>query len=114
MSWESFCSSFKKAVGTAADKINQTTDLATLQVKLGVAEHKLNEAFAQFGRVAYRHFTTEEGSVDALSEEMTQVEAAQKVVADLEAQIAACKAGDGNGESKQEDASTASSSEPNA
>lgn len=92
MSWESFCSSFKKAVGTAADKINQTTDLAALQVKLGVAEHKLNEAYAEFGRIAYRHFTTEEGSVEDLPAKMTQVEAAHKAVRDLEAQIEACKA----------------------
>ncbi|MBE6554493.1 MAG: hypothetical protein E7666_09150 [Ruminococcaceae bacterium] len=110
MSWESFCSSFKKAVGTAADKINQTTDLATLQVKLGVAEHKLNEAYAQFGRAAYRHFTTEEGSVDKISKGLEQVEAAQKAVRDLEIQIEQCKSSSGATAEEASDASDTSAS----
>lgn len=98
MSWDSFYSSFKRAVGTAAEKINQTTDLATLQIKLGVAEHKLESAYAQLGRDAYRQFTTEEDTVDAVSKSMKLVEEAQKVVDDLAAQIDKCKSGSaGNG-----------------
>lgn len=92
MSWDSFCASFKRAVDTAADKINQTTDLAALQVKLGVAEHKLEAAYAQLGRDAYRQFTTEEDVVDAVEKSMKLVEDAQRVVSDLNARIEACKA----------------------
>lgn len=92
MSWDSFYASFKRAVGTAADKINQTTDLAALQLKLGVAEHKLEAAYAQLGRDAYRQFTTEEDVVDAVEKSMKLVEDAQRVVNDLNARIEACKA----------------------
>ena len=109
MSWDSFYSSVKRAVGTAADKINQTTDLAALQIKLGVAEHKLEEAYAQLGRDAYRQFTTDEDVVDAVSKSMTLVEKAQKAVDDLNAQIDACKAG-GTGSAKT-DAKTSSDGE---
>ena len=105
MSWDSFYSSFKRAVGTAAEKINQTTDLATLQIKLGVAEHKLEAAYAQLGRDAYRQFTTDEDVVDAVSKSMTQVEKAQKVVNDLNAQIEKCKASSTDG-TKTADEST--------
>ena len=97
MSWDSFYSSVKRAVGTAADKINQTTDLAALQIKLGVAEHKLEAAYAQLGRDAYRQFTTDEDVVDAVSKSMTLVEKAQKAVDDLNAQIEACKSGGSDG-----------------
>ena len=95
MSWNSFCNGFKKAVGTAADKINQTTDLATLQVKLGVAERKLEAAYAQLGRDAYRQFTTEEDVVAAVEKSMKRVAAAQKVVDSLNVRIEECKNPDG-------------------
>ena len=91
-SWDDFCNSFKKTVGKAADKINQTTDLATLQVKLSLAEHKLEEAYAALGKVAYQHFSNaEESQVDGITAAMTVVEEAQKVVDDLNAQIETVK-----------------------
>ncbi len=96
-SWNDFCNSVKKTVGQAADKINQTADLATLQVKLSVAKHKLDEAYATLGRAAYRHFSAEEAAIDPISDAMGVVETAQKAVQELEAQISALK--------KQENAS---------
>lgn len=92
MSWDNFYNSFKKAAGAAADKINQTADLATLQVKLSLAEHKLDEAYAALGRVAYQHFASEESQVDSITAAMTAVEEAQKTVDDLSAQIEKLKA----------------------
>ena len=92
MSWDNFYDSFKRAAGIAADKINHTADLATLQVKLSLAEHKLNEAYAALGRVAYQHFASEESHVDAVTAAMTAVEDAQKVVDELNAQIENLKA----------------------
>jgi len=103
MSWDSFYSSFKRAVGTAADKINQTTDIATLQVKLGVAEHKLEAAYAQLGRDAYRQFTTDEDVVDAVEKSMALVESAQRVVDDLTARIDACKSRASSTDGKKDD-----------
>ena len=92
MSWDNFYDSFKRAAGIAADKINHTADLATLQVKLSLAEHKLDEAYAALGRVAYQHFASDESHVDAVTAAMTAVEEAQKNVNDLTAQIEKIKA----------------------
>lgn len=87
MEWNQFCNKVKEVAGKTADKINQTADLASLQVKLSVAEHKLADAYEALGRVAYRHFCEDENTADAVAEAMTAVAAAQKDVDDLKDQI---------------------------
>ena len=87
MTWDEFCSGVKKVAGQAADKINQTADLATLQVKMTMAEHKLNDAYAELGRAAYRHFTNENSSAELVSVMMADVTEAQKAVDELKSQI---------------------------
>ncbi|MBQ4334309.1 MAG: hypothetical protein IJC63_02970, partial [Myxococcaceae bacterium] len=42
-------------------------DLATLQVKLSMSEHKLEEEYAALGRVAYKHFTEENNAADEVA-----------------------------------------------
>ena len=91
MEWNEFCNKVKRAAGKAADKINQTADLATLQVKLSMAEHKLTEAYAKLGEIAYRHFTEEENTAESVSLAMTDVETARGEVKALQEQIAAMK-----------------------
>lgn len=88
MTWDEFCNKAKTTVSKAADKINQTADLATLQFKLNMSERKLDEAYAELGKVAYKHFTEENSSADAVAKTMDAVRAAQLVVADYENQIA--------------------------
>ncbi len=88
MTWDEFCNKAKKTVSKAADKINQTADLATLQVKLSMSEHKLEEEYAELGRVAYKHFTEENSSADEVAKAMEAVGAAQAVVDDYKKQIA--------------------------
>lgn len=87
MTWDEFCDKAKKTVSKAADKINQTADLATLQVKLSMSERKLDEAYAALGRVAYKHFTEDASHADAVAAAMESVKAAQLVVADYQNQI---------------------------
>ena len=58
-SWNEFCQSVKRVANQAADKIGQTADLATLQVRLSVAEHKLEEAYAELGRLTYQQRDTQ-------------------------------------------------------
>ena len=88
MTWDEFCSKAKKTVSKAADKINQTADLATLQVKLSMSEHKLEEEYAALGRVAYKHFTEENNAADEVAKAMEAVGAAQAVVDGYKQQIA--------------------------
>jgi len=88
MTWDEFCNKAKTTVAKAADKINQTADLATLQVKLNMSVRKLDEAYAELGKIAYKHFTEEDNSADAVAKAMDAVRAAQLVVTDYENQIA--------------------------
>ena len=87
MTWDEFCDKAKKTVSKAADKLNQTADLATLQVKLSMSERKLDETYAALGKVAYKHFTEEDSSADAVAAAMEAVKAAQLVVDDYRDQI---------------------------
>lgn len=80
MSWDSFCKSVKKTAEKAADEINYSAELATMQVKLSMAEKKLEEAYAELGKAAYRHFCNEESTADAVAHAMEPVEAAMKEV----------------------------------
>ena len=92
MTWDEFYSNFKRTVGIAADKINQTADLATLQVKLSLQERKLEEAYAALGRVAYEHFLNEGDKIEAITAAMEAVDAEMKKVAALKAQMERLKA----------------------
>ncbi|MBO5294381.1 MAG: hypothetical protein J6B71_03955 [Clostridia bacterium] len=94
MTWDEFYGKVKTTVGKAADKINQTADLATLQVKLNMAEHKLKDAYAELGKAAYKHFSDDESSAETVAATMTLVEEAQKAVDALKAEIEAVKADD--------------------
>ena len=88
MTWDEFCNKSKKTVSKAADKINQTADLATLQVKLSMSERKLEEEYAELGKVAYKHFTEKNSAANEVAKAMESVCVAQAVVDDYKKQIA--------------------------
>ncbi len=92
MSWDQFYSTVKQTAIYAADKINQTADIATLQVKLSMAERKLNDAYAALGRVAYQHFTSEDNQADAVAKAIAPIEIALANVRALKQEIEAKKA----------------------
>lgn len=100
MTWDEFCNQAKKTASKAADKINRTADLATLQFKLSMSEHKLEETYAELGRVAYKHFSEQNSSADAVAKAMEGVRAAKRTVADYQKQIAQFQAKQEN-ETKQ-------------
>lgn len=91
MTWDEFCQKAKKTVAKTADKINQTADIAALQVKLSMSENKLDEAYTALGKIAYTHFAEEENQAEEVAKAMTAVDEAKKVVDDYKAQIAALK-----------------------
>ena len=93
MNWDEVTYAVKKTVGKTADKINQAADLATLQVKLTMLEHRLEDAYAALGKVSYKHFNdTETENIDEVAGAMRAVEAAQKKVDAMKAQIEKLKA----------------------
>lgn len=91
MNWDELYGRAKKAAVKTAAEINYSTDLATLQVKLSLAEGRLEKAYAALGRTAYTHFTGEENAAEAVAEAMLRVEQEKKIVADWKRCIAALK-----------------------
>ena len=91
MTWDNFCASVKKTASKAADQINYSADLASLQVKLSLAEQKLEKAYASLGKTAYQHFTGEENTADAVAKAMLLVEEEKKAVLALKQKIAKAK-----------------------
>ncbi len=91
MTWNHFCKTVQKTAAKAADKINYSADLASLQVKLSLSEQKLERAYAALGRASYQHFSKEESSADAVAKAMLGVEEEKKAVLLLKARIATLK-----------------------
>ena len=88
MTWDEFCEKARRTVGKTADKINQTADLAALQMKLTILENKLSEAYEKLGKVAYAHFSDDDVDLtEKLSEKMANVETAIKNVEAMKAKI---------------------------
>ena len=103
-SWNEFCQSVKRVANQAADKIGQTADLATLQVKLSVAEHKLEEAYAELGKVTYeqRNALPADGKQNATDNAIKAVEARLAECDSLKKQIEDAKSPEKNSESSGE------------
>lgn len=87
MNWEEVYSNIRSFAGRAASKINQTADMASLQVKLSLAQHKLEEAYAALGRASFAHFVEDKDNIDKISECITGVKDATLDVRAINAQI---------------------------
>ena len=70
MNWEEIYSGIRSFAGRAATKINQTADMATLQVKLSMAEHKLEETYAALGRASFGHFVEDKENFAQIPNEL--------------------------------------------
>ena len=103
MNWDEIRNRVKTAAAKTADQINYSTDLATLQVKLSMAESRLEKAYTALGKVAYGHFSGEENEAEAVAKAMLCVEEEKKAVAGWKRCIAALKKKHAE-ESKQEEA----------
>ena len=55
MSWDQIYGNVKQGMEKAATKLEKTADLASLQIKLAGAEHKMQEAYTLLGRLAYQN-----------------------------------------------------------
>ena len=91
MNWDDLYSGIKDFANRAATKINQSADIATLQVKLSLAERKLEEAYAVLGKAAYRHFTEDEDRSDRVTACISAVQNIKIEIRALEEQIADAK-----------------------
>ena len=87
MNWEEIYSGIRSFAGRAATKINQTADMATLQVKLSMAERKLEEAYAALGKVSFGHFVEDKENFDAISARITDVKNAMLEIRSIKQQI---------------------------
>ena len=91
MDWNEVYGGVKRVANRTAKKLNQTADMAALQVKLTVAQGKLDEAYAVLGRVAYLHFTGDEDLSGKVALAIECVDVKKKDVRDLKQKIEAAK-----------------------
>jgi hypothetical protein len=87
MNWDEIYSGIRSFAGRAATKINQTADMAALQVKLSMAEHKLEEAYAALGRASFGHFVEDKENFSQISACITEVKNAMLEVRSVKQQI---------------------------
>ena len=87
MNWEEIYGGLRAFAGRAATKINQTADMATMQVKLSMAEHKLEEAYTALGRASFGHFVEDKENYDQISACITGVKNAMLEIRSVKAQI---------------------------
>ncbi|MBQ7335630.1 MAG: hypothetical protein IJW92_04060 [Clostridia bacterium] len=92
MNWDEIYSSVKRFASRAADKINQSADIATLQVKLSMAEKKLDDAYCLLGQIAYRHFTSDSDESAKVAAAIANVDSIKQEIGALKDQIAQAKA----------------------
>lgn len=88
MTWNEFRNQAKNVAGRASDKINQSVNIASLQLKLASTERKLSAAYEALGKIAYKHFTEEqETDVNKVTAAVEAVQAIQADIKNLKAQI---------------------------
>ena len=87
MNWEEIYSGIRSFAGRAATKINQTADMATLQVKLSMAEHKLEETYAALGKASFGHFVEDKENFEEISARITDVKNAMLEIRSVKQQI---------------------------
>ena len=87
MNWEEIYSGIRSFAGRAATKINQTADMAALQVKLSMAERKLEEAYAALGKASFGHFVEDKENYAEISARITEVKNAMLEIRSIKQQI---------------------------
>ena len=87
MNWEEIYGGIRAFAGRAATKINQTADMAALQVKLSMAERKLEEAYAALGKASFAHFVEDKENFDQISVCITDVKDAMLEIRSVKKQI---------------------------
>ena len=105
MTWNEFRNQAKNVAGRAADRINQSASIASLQLKLSSNERKLSAAYEALGKIAYKHFTEEQDTdVQKVTNAVEAVNAIQAEIKSLKAQIEQLKKqGEEKKEEKKED-----------
>lgn len=87
MNWEEIYGGIRAFAGRAATKINQTADMASLQVKLSMAESKLEQAYSALGKASFGHFVEDKQNFDEISAGITDVKNAMMEIRSVKAQI---------------------------
>ena len=91
MDWNHVYSNLKHLANRAAVKINQTADIATLQVRVSMWEKKLEEAYVALGRVSYEHFTSDADHSERVAQAVSGVNDALLALRTLKAELDAAK-----------------------
>ena len=91
MDWKEFTDYTKTLTDMAAHKLGEMTDLAALHLNLKTAQSRLKGLYEEFGRVSYRHFTTEDSLTDEITEFVKQITLVRREIVELKRAIQAKK-----------------------
>ena len=92
MDWKELQDNTRALTGIAAQKLNEASDYATMLLKLKTAEYRRKSLYEEFGRTAYRYFTTDEEGAEGLKKYIKAIAVAEREVSALRAQIEQKKA----------------------
>ena len=67
MDWKELQESTMAITGMAAQKLNEISDIASLHFQLKKLEFRLRSLYEEFGKTAYRHFTTDDNGTEAIT-----------------------------------------------
>jgi FtsZ-binding cell division protein ZapB len=87
MDWKEFTDYTKTLTDMAAHKLGEMTDLAALHLNLKTAQSRLKTLYEDFGRVSYRHFTSEDSLTDEITEAVKQITLLRREIATLKRAI---------------------------
>ena len=92
MDWKELQENTRALTGIAAQKLNEASDYAALLLKLKSAEYRVKCLYEEFGKTAYRYFTTDEEDAAGLKKYIKAIAIAEHEVRDLKGKIEKRKA----------------------
>lgn len=96
MTWDEIYNGVMPMVDRVAEKVEQVTDLAALEIKRANREKALSGAYATLGKLFYTSVTSEEKNLDdKITEAVRTVAVEEKKLAAIEAKLKELKARNG-------------------
>lgn len=73
MTWDEFLETARAVGNATAEKLGKATENAKMQIKIANAEAKLKNAYTEFGKTAYQHFTADSSDPQILADQVKKI-----------------------------------------
>lgn len=87
MDWKEIQENTRALTEMAAQKLNEASDLAALHLRLKTAEYRRRALYEEFGKVAYKHFTTDDNGAEAIAKYVEAITLLNREIAGLKKAI---------------------------